>query len=240
MDSSLSIKDSSGRQISLLNDQPPPVKTPMVKRRYHCTEHGCHKSFTTSGHLARHHRIHTGEKNFQCLYPGCPSRFSRQDNMMQHYRTHMSPKSRRHQQHRRAMESASSASTLYYPNHQPYHYGHSTIPTMSSIAGQSVESSSYTHHRLRSSPYYLPSMILPQPRGLMMEPRIRRSSSVSSSSGSSVSSFPSPPTSNTALLPPPHALLGNSNPRDHYFDHRKVSSSAKSISDLIQVVSSFG
>lgn len=53
-----------------------------------------------SGHLARHNRIHTGEKNFHCLYPGCPSRFSRQDNMMQHYRTHLSPRSRRnnHQQ----------------------------------------------------------------------------------------------------------------------------------------------
>ncbi|CAO3616676.1 unnamed protein product [Mucor hiemalis] len=67
------------------------------KRKYHCTEPGCTKSFTTSGHLARHNRIHTGEKNFPCLFPGCQSRFSRQDNMMQHYRTHMSPKSRRTQ-----------------------------------------------------------------------------------------------------------------------------------------------
>ncbi|KAH8552807.1 hypothetical protein BGW37DRAFT_555856 [Umbelopsis sp. PMI_123] len=66
-----------------------------TKRKYHCREPGCDKSFTTSGHLARHNRIHTGEKNFPCLFPGCQSRFSRQDNMMQHYRTHMSPKSRR-------------------------------------------------------------------------------------------------------------------------------------------------
>ncbi|EIE75885.1 hypothetical protein RO3G_00589 [Rhizopus delemar RA 99-880] len=68
------------------------------KRKYHCTEPGCNKSFTTSGHLARHNRIHTGEKNFHCLHPGCPSRFSRQDNMMQHYRTHLSQKARRQQQ----------------------------------------------------------------------------------------------------------------------------------------------
>jgi uncharacterized Zn-finger protein len=54
-------------------------------RRYTCH---CSKSFTTSGHLARHTRIHTGEKNYLCPEAGCAARFSRQDNCMQHYRTH--------------------------------------------------------------------------------------------------------------------------------------------------------
>jgi uncharacterized Zn-finger protein len=50
------------------------------KRRYECAI--CRKTFTTSGHVARHNRIHTGEKNFQCPEPGCSQRFSRQDNCM--------------------------------------------------------------------------------------------------------------------------------------------------------------
>jgi uncharacterized Zn-finger protein len=50
------------------------------KRRYECAT--CGKTFTTSGHVARHNRIHTGEKNFQCPEAGCAQRFSRQDNCM--------------------------------------------------------------------------------------------------------------------------------------------------------------
>ncbi|KAK9356836.1 hypothetical protein V1523DRAFT_400673 [Lipomyces doorenjongii] len=61
-------------------------------RRYTCH---CGKSFTTSGHLARHMRIHTGEKNYVCPEKGCGARFSRQDNCMQHYRTHQTQGTKR-------------------------------------------------------------------------------------------------------------------------------------------------
>ncbi|CAG8820785.1 13790_t:CDS:2, partial [Cetraspora pellucida] len=69
----------------------PPADTIVAKtRKYVCNYPKCGKSFSTSGHLARHNKIHTGEKNFSCKMPGCPSKFSRHDNMMQHYRTHLS------------------------------------------------------------------------------------------------------------------------------------------------------
>ncbi|KAJ3035917.1 hypothetical protein HDV00_003318 [Rhizophlyctis rosea] len=57
------------------------------KKRYICEE--CDGDFSTSGHLARHRRIHTGVKPYVCLLEGCNKQFSRLDNMMQHYRSHM-------------------------------------------------------------------------------------------------------------------------------------------------------
>ncbi|GAV53287.1 hypothetical protein ZYGR_0AI05710 [Zygosaccharomyces rouxii] len=57
------------------------------ERRHVCRT--CYKGFTTSGHLARHNRIHTGEKNHECPYEGCDQKFSRHDNCIQHYRTHV-------------------------------------------------------------------------------------------------------------------------------------------------------
>ncbi|CAL9730335.1 hypothetical protein MOUN0_J03136 [Monosporozyma unispora] len=58
-----------------------------LRRRHICQI--CNKGFTTSGHLARHNRIHTGERNHICPFEGCHQKFSRQDNCLQHYKTHL-------------------------------------------------------------------------------------------------------------------------------------------------------
>ncbi|EOR00374.1 Transcriptional regulator NRG1 [Wallemia ichthyophaga EXF-994] len=74
------------------NQQTAQAKSP-IRKLYTCKT--CHKSFTTSGHLSRHQRTHTGERAYGCPWPGCSTRCSRQDNLQQHYRTHLSPRSRK-------------------------------------------------------------------------------------------------------------------------------------------------
>ena len=46
----------------------------------------CAKSFSTSGTMERHKRIHTGEKPFTC--PLCPKSFSQSGYMENHKRIH--------------------------------------------------------------------------------------------------------------------------------------------------------
>jgi uncharacterized Zn-finger protein len=62
------------------------------KRRFICPKEDCGKSFTTSGHLARHNRVHTGEKPAYCQI--CNRHFGRKDNMEQHKKTHYKSKGR--------------------------------------------------------------------------------------------------------------------------------------------------
>lgn len=45
----------------------------------------CERGFSTSGHLARHSRVHTGERQHKCPFPGCETACSRQDNLQQQY-----------------------------------------------------------------------------------------------------------------------------------------------------------
>lgn len=66
----------------------PPSKS-QTKNKYQCPYKktmGCDITFTTSGHAARHAKVHTGEKNVLC--PVCNKAFTRKDNMKQHQRTH--------------------------------------------------------------------------------------------------------------------------------------------------------
>ena len=80
-------KASQQHKISNTGKQSNTKDLPLAERRkYICKI--CSRGFTTSGHLARHNRIHTGEKRHQCQFPGCNQRFSRHDNYIQHYRTH--------------------------------------------------------------------------------------------------------------------------------------------------------
>ena len=60
------------------------------KKKHVCPT--CDRGFTTSGHLARHARVHTGERNHKCPFPGCETRCSRQDNLQQQYVIIMSSK----------------------------------------------------------------------------------------------------------------------------------------------------
>ncbi|KAG8219074.1 hypothetical protein J3R82DRAFT_4832 [Butyriboletus roseoflavus] len=90
--SSQSTSPSSSTSPSL-NQPPQPNPQSGPKKKHVCST--CDRGFTTSGHLARHLRVHTGERNHKCPFPGCETRCSRQDNLQQHYRIHLSPGSRR-------------------------------------------------------------------------------------------------------------------------------------------------
>lgn len=47
----------------------------------------CTLAFTRASHLARHRRVHTGERPFACSI--CPRMFARQDKLKQHLDSHM-------------------------------------------------------------------------------------------------------------------------------------------------------
>ncbi|EWC48452.1 hypothetical protein DRE_02221 [Drechslerella stenobrocha 248] len=102
-------------------------------RKYTCQ---CGKSFTTSGHLARHTRIHTGEKNYECPQPGCGARFSRQDNCMQHFRTHQgNGTNKRSTRKKRAADApVIIADTSRYPSHASHFLPDSTFSQESGLA----------------------------------------------------------------------------------------------------------
>ncbi|TPX70831.1 hypothetical protein SpCBS45565_g01469 [Spizellomyces sp. 'palustris'] len=69
------------------------VLASLAKKRYVCTWEGCEKTFSTSGHLSRHNRIHLNLRPYVCPMNGCGMAFTRQDNMRQHQKTHSGKRS---------------------------------------------------------------------------------------------------------------------------------------------------
>ncbi|KAF1767699.1 hypothetical protein GCK72_007666 [Caenorhabditis remanei] len=65
-------------------------KMPLQDKPYTCPRDGCDRRFSRSDELARHIRIHTGQKPFQCRI--CMRTFSRSDHLTTHVRTHTGEK----------------------------------------------------------------------------------------------------------------------------------------------------
>ncbi|KAI5780468.1 hypothetical protein EDC01DRAFT_668185 [Geopyxis carbonaria] len=147
-DGSMSPSSSHGAELST----PPSPKTAAANltikrssRRYSCQ---CGKSFTTSGHLARHTRIHTGEKNYVCPETGCGARFSRQDNCMQHFRTHQNGAGSKRATRKRRM-STDSATTQSEASSSSSSSGPSPVSSSSTVADSN---NLFAQHRYAARP----------------------------------------------------------------------------------------
>lgn len=66
------------------------TKVPPNERPFACFLENCRRRFTRSDELARHMRIHTGQKPFNCSI--CNRAFSRSDHLTTHIRTHTGEK----------------------------------------------------------------------------------------------------------------------------------------------------
>lgn len=66
---------------------------PAKRARIHaCEFDGCFKCFDSKWALARHLRVHTGEKPFPCTYPNCGKSFAEKSAMTRHLQSHSTDK----------------------------------------------------------------------------------------------------------------------------------------------------
>ncbi|KAF8956095.1 hypothetical protein BGZ46_002472 [Entomortierella lignicola] len=84
-------------------------------RKHICPVPNCFKSFTRSGHLARHIRSHTSEKLFVCPVESCGLGFTRSDALREHARTHVT----RSRSRKSSSESLNKASDSSSVSHSP-------------------------------------------------------------------------------------------------------------------------
>jgi len=71
-------------------DRASPVGTGPAPRSFTCPVQDCGRSFSRSDELARHGRVHSGERPFACSV--CSRAFSRRDHLSTHVRTHTGEK----------------------------------------------------------------------------------------------------------------------------------------------------
>ncbi|KAF9902685.1 hypothetical protein BX616_001854 [Lobosporangium transversale] len=96
-------------------------------RKHICPVPNCYKSFTRSGHLARHIRSHTSEKLFVCPVESCGLGFTRSDALREHTRTHVIRNRSRKPENLKARSNSGKKSTSHSPassarsSVSPYH-----------------------------------------------------------------------------------------------------------------------
>ncbi|EEB92696.1 hypothetical protein MPER_08759 [Moniliophthora perniciosa FA553] len=123
---------------------------PSHKKKHVCST--CDRAFTTSGHLARHSRVHTGEKNHKCPFPGCETRCSRQDNLQQHFTdpasatvsTYLQVQEEHHPSLRVHERLASLEQNEVHPVYW-YHRPNQPNPSTTRLTATSRTSTSYIH-----------------------------------------------------------------------------------------------